>query len=276
MQIFLDMPSFKVTATSVTWAYNVIEAAGLDHDTVKAALLAFAPVSNAPPGATYAWPRRGMSLDENGPGTWKATITWGSLNYQYAVKIGGQQQQIRASKQTLHKYGAAQPDCKQAIGWDGQTVHGCSIYVPQRTWTESVEIPISQYSFDYEDRVEAIQKSPVNDVAFRGRQRYAVMFMGMQAQLSTQNPDFVSASYEFTAGVNYSVANGNAITIGDITGIEKDAWDYLWVFYQPAVDPTAKAIVPSAKNVFIEVVYDSSDFAGLNIGTARALPMWQG
>ena len=270
MLIYEDMPGLKVTATSVSMGYNITYAEGLDENTVKAALLNYAPVSRNPPGATYAWPRRGLDLNEVGPGIWKATITWSSLAYQYALKIGGQQSQIRASKGTT-PFGANPPDCKNAIGWDGRTVHGCSIYVPERHWTETVEIPLSQYTFDYEDRVENIQNSPINSASFRGRKAMEVMFLGMQTNLSTQNPDFVTASYEFASSKN--IAN---LTIGAIANISKNAWDYLWVYYQPAVDPTAKVVVPTALNVFVERVYDSSDFSGLNIGTGRGLPMWQG
>jgi len=281
MQIFEDMPSLKVTATSVSVGYNIIEALApifgvpFDENAVKSALLNYAPISRNPPGAIYAWPRRGLDLNEVGPGIWKATLTWSSLAYQYALKIGGQQQQVRASKATV-AYGANPPDCNHAIGWDGRTVHGCSIYVPERHWTETVEIPLSQYTFDYEDEVEKIQTSPLNNGSFRGRQTYEVMFLGMQSNLSTQNPDFVTASYEFACGKNRTKANGNALTIGAITDIEKNAWDYLWVFYEPTVDPAAKAVVPTAKNVFCELVYDASDFGKLNIGTGRSLPMWQG
>ena len=278
MQIFDDNPSLKVTATSVTQSYNIIEAAGLDANTVKAALLSYAPITNSPPGAMYAWPRRGITLDEVSAsmGVWKATITWASLAYQYAVKIGGHQQQVRQSKSTVHTYGSKVPDTKKAIGWDGRTVHGCSIYVPQRTWTESVEIPMSQYTFDYEDAVDALQQKPVNSGSFRGWDPGEVLFLGMQAQLSTQNPDFVSASFDFSAQWNNSSANGNLLTIGSLTGIEKNGWDYLWVIYTPQTDGTAQVLVPVPKNVFVERVYDYGDFSVLNIGTDLNLPLWQG
>jgi hypothetical protein len=289
MQIFPDMPGAKATATSFSITYNIIQAPVSDdpsseYNAVRAALLAFVPVSNAPPGAVYAWPRRALELTEAGWGAWKATVTWASLSYQYALKIGGAQQQVRCDKtltQLYHDPAVTPPaynpgDAGRPIGWDGRSVHGCSIYVPTRTWTESVEIPISQYSFDYEDQVAAVENAPVNSLPFRGYNPGEVRFAGMNAQLSTQNPDFVTAAYEFEQTDNRSVALGNAITIDGITGIEKDGWDYLDVHYETVVDTAAQLAVPRAQYVLIHRVYDRTDFTPLNIGTGEALPVWQG
>ena len=283
-QIFEDQPGYKVTATSLEIPYNIIGADGMNYWAVRAALLAFAPVANTPPGAIYAWPRRGLSLNEVAPGIWKASITWASLTYQYALKIGGSQQQIRCDKTLTNIYGDpdstapgyAAGDQGRPIGFDGRTVHGVSIYVPTRSWTESVEIPISQYSFDYEDEVADINNSPVNSKSFRGYDPGEVRFAGMQSQLSTQNPDFVTASYDFEQTDNRNKANGNAIKIDNIQNIEKDGWDYLDVHYEHVVDTTSNSMVPKALYVLVHRVYDRSDFAPLNIGTDENLPMWQG
>jgi len=289
MDVFEDPNGYKVTATSLTIAYNIINAPlANDGSTVfwqvRATLLNYAPVSNSPPNANYSWARRGITLDEVGPGTWKATITWASLTYQYALKISGTQQQIRCDKMLGNVYqDSSQPappwsdgDKGRAIGWDGRTVHGCSIYVPTVSWTESVEIPASQYTFDYEDTVKAINQAPVNGFNFRGWNPGEVIFHGMQAQLSVQNPDYVTASFEFEASQNNSAANSNLITIDNITSIAKDGWDYLDVVYETKVDSSGKSMIPMAKWVYIHSVYGRSDFSGLNIGTDRNLPLWQG
>ena len=293
MQIYPDMPGYKVTATTLAIDYNIIQAVDilgnpLDYTAVRAALLAYAPVSNAPPGATYAWPRRGLDLKETGWGVWKATIQWASLSYQYALKIGGSSQQIRCDKSLVKEYDdPAAPagstpsfhagDEGRPIGWDGRSVHGTSIYVPTRTWTESVEIPISSYSFDYEDAVAKINAAPVNSASFRGYDPGEVLFQGMQAQLSTQNPDFVSASYEFSQSDNRNAANNNQITVDGIENIDKDGWDYFDVHYTPQIQAASPGFFgPKAQFVLIHRVYDRSDFKGLNIGTSEALPLWGG
>jgi hypothetical protein len=287
MQIYEDMPGAQATATTFSITYNITGAPVTgnptnDYNTVRALVLAYAPVSNAPPGALYAWPRRGLDLKEAGWGCWKATVQWGSLNYQYALKIGGASQQIRCDKSLTHIYSdPAAPaaewtagDDGVPIGWDGRSVHGCSIYIPTRSWTETVEIPIGQYSFDYEDDVDNVNESPVNQNSFRGYDPGEVIFHGMQVQLDAKNPDSVTAVYEFERTPNRSVANGNAITIDGIDNIEKDGWDWLDVHYAPQVPTGALQVIPKAQYVLIHRVYDRSDFSDLNIGTSEALPMW--
>ncbi|MGO8690647.1 MAG: hypothetical protein ACLQLG_13575 [Thermoguttaceae bacterium] len=290
MQIYEDNPTYQLTATSISQRYNIIEAAGLDRWIIRAALLSYAPVSNAPPGARYAWPRRGLTLDEvdASAGVWKASITWASLNYQYATKIGGQQQQVQMSRQLRGVFGdqTAVPSWIMnaynaggigvVVGWDGHTAHGTSIYVPQRTWTESVEIPASDYSFDYEQQVEALQNTPLNEAPFRGRDVGEVLFLGMNAQLNAQNPDFVSAAFEFSSMRNNSVQNGNQISIDGISGISKGGWDYLDIFFKPTLDEASSKVAPKAQYVLVHQMYYIGDFSVLNIGTDENLPLWKG
>ena len=292
MQIFESMPEYKLSATSITQEYNIIEAAGLDGFTVKTALLNYAPVTNTDPASNYAWPRRALTLEEVQPGQWKASITWSSLAYQYATEIGGSQQQVRCDKSVVTAYpnpnlpgGAGQVPAILAagsngapIGFDGRTVHGASIYIPTRSWTETVEIPASQYGFDYEDKVNAVDRAPVNKNMFRGYAAGDVLFQGMNASLSTQNPDFVTASFKFSQseGNRNDADSLPPLNVGGIQNIVKDGWDLLDVRYQQQVDPTAQVMVPAAMYVVIHRVYDRSDFSALNIGTGESLPLWQG
>lgn len=297
MQIYQDQPGYKLGANSITMMFNItgalsagpievingntvqVDGTPLDFTSVRAALLAFAPVANAPPGSNFLWPRRGMELDEVGWGVWKASVTYSALNTQYSVKIAGQQQQIRASKQTLTVYqqaNAPAPQTNQAIGWDGRTVHGTSIYVPTKSWTETVEIPAASYTFDYEDSLDALLATPVNNASFRGKNAKEVLFLGANISFSATNPDVVQAAFDFAWSKNRTVAGGNPISIGNFNQIEKNGWEYLWVYYTPVVDPNALIVVPSAQAVFIERVYDLGNFATLNIGTSRQLPTWGG
>ncbi len=211
------------------------------------------------------------------------------MNYQYAYKISGSSQQIRSDKQLTQIYkDSAAPsgsipsfnagDYGRPIGWDGRSVHGCSIWVPEISWSETVEIPSSQYSFDYEAQVAQVALSPVNNASFRGYQANQVLFQGYSASVSTQNPDSVIAQFEFKAGDVYSTANGNAITIDNISAIAKNPWDWLDVHYTPPLMASGQtaAYPPKADYVLTHRVYDTSNFALLNIGTSQALPMWQG
>jgi hypothetical protein len=291
IQIWEDNPEFTATATSITQEYNLIGAVGMTWDQVKAALLAYAPQSNAPAGVIWQWPQRGFSLREieATQGIWKGSVTWASLNYQYALKIGGQQQQIRSDINVVSAYpnpnlpaAVASPGYYVAgtqgacIGHDGHSVHGTSIYVPQRTWTESVEIPLKEYTFTYEDLVFGVQYSPVNGFSFRGYYPGEVLFLGMQAQLSAQNPNFVTASYEFSVSLNNSAQRQNLLTIGPIQNIAKLGWDFLDVRYNNVLDSGGQTMAAQPQYVLIHRVYYQSDFKALNIGTGTTLPQWGG
>ena len=61
--------------------------------------------------------------------------------------------------------------------------------------------------------------------------------------------------------------NRTGITVGDITGIAKKGWEYLWVRYEDAEDSTAKTLVKRPVAAYVEKVYESGDFAALGIGT---------
>ena len=62
--------------------------------------------------------------------------------------------------------------------------------------------------------------------------------------------------------------NRTGITVGDITGIAKKGWEYLWVRYADAEDAAAKALVKKPVAVYVEKVYEDGDFSGLGIGTS--------
>ncbi len=55
--------------------------------------------------------------------------------------------------------------------------------------------------------------------------------------------------------------------MGDIIGISKEGWEYLWVRYAYAEDAVAKALVKKPQAVYVESVYEQGDFSGLGIGT---------
>ena len=138
-EIFDDNPSFKLTATSIQQGYNIIGADGMTAAAVTMAPINYAPTTNAPPGSNYDWPISAVTLDEieATTGTWHATITWSSLNYQVAFKVGGQQQNVRADISIYQPYGTGIPAAfaaaaqGQPIGWDGRNVRTAARYSPR-------------------------------------------------------------------------------------------------------------------------------------------------
>jgi hypothetical protein len=83
------------------------------------------------------------------------------------------------------------------------------------------------------------------------------LFLGASADESTAS-DFVDITYRFAASPNRT-----GITVGDITGISKKGWEYLWVRYADAEDATAKAIVKKPVAAYVEKVYEVGDFSAI-------------
>jgi hypothetical protein len=84
-----------------------------------------------------------------------------------------------------------------------------------------------------------------------------VLFLGASADETTAS-DFVDITYRFAASPNRT-----GITVGDITGISKWGWEYLWVRYADAEDATAKAIVKKPVAAYVEKVYEVGDFSAI-------------
>ena len=60
------------------------------------------------------------------------------------------------------------------------------------------------------------------------------------------------------------------LTIGDITGVDKKGWEYLWVRYTDSVNDTAKALVKKPIAAYVERVYEYGDFGLLGISAMTA------
>ena len=56
------------------------------------------------------------------------------------------------------------------------------------------------------------------------------------------------------------------LSLGTITGISKEGWQYLWVRFIDDEDTTAKALIKRPVSAYVEQVYSYGDFSGLGIG----------
>ena len=98
----------------------------------------------------------------------------------------------------------------------------------------------------------------VNNAGFKGFAAGEVLFLG--ASGSQRGEEDWEITYRFAASPNVA-----GLTIGDITGINKKGWEYIWVRYADAEDE--KVLVKQPIAVYVEKVYDEGNFAGLGIGT---------
>jgi len=243
-------------------AYVVREAS--DEADVKAAALAAIPLF-------YGFLlRKTISIDERiNADTWKITASYEKADGQddeddenesaYSFDTGGGTQHITQSIQTVSKYGPKASDILGgAIGYDGEHVQGVDITIPVFNFTETHFLPNSVVTNAYKGNIFQMT-GKTNSGGFRGFAAGEVLFLG--AAGSKRGEDDWEITFRFAA-----LPGKNNIQVGDIGGISKKGWEYMWVQYADEVDNDKKQIVKKPVAVYIEKVYDSTGFSGLGIG----------
>lgn len=75
-----------------------------------------------------------------------------------------------------------------------------------------------------------------------------------------------NGEWEVTCSFAYS-PNTVGRVIGDIAGIAKKGWEYLWVLYQDEADDAAKRVVQRPVAVYVEQVLEYVDLNLLQLGS---------
>ncbi len=208
-------------------------------------------------------------------GKWECTVRYVAPEYQppqvgkstFNFDTGGGTQHITQSIQTINSYAESgtPPDFKGAIGVTSSGGGGVDN-------VEGVDITIPVYNFSQTHYIDDndVNKSAyfsltgkVNNSAWNGFNAGEVLFLGASGSkrdISGSNDDW-EITFRFAASPNRS-----NIIIGNITGISKKGWEYMWVRYTDTDDAVAKAIVKIPVAVYIEKVYEEGDFSALGIG----------
>ncbi len=180
----------------------------------------------------------------------------------YSFDTGGGTQHVTQSIQTVNKYappGKAAPDFKGAIGVTHDSVEGVDITVPVYNFSETHILADTAVTETYKGTLFSLT-GKVNSDTFRGLAAGQCLFLG--ASGSKRGDGNWEVTFSFAASPNKT-----DLTVGEITGIDKKGWEYMWVRYADAEDTTAKTLVKKPAAVYIEKVYEDGDFSGLGIGT---------
>jgi hypothetical protein len=168
----------------------------------------------------------------------------------------GGTQHLTQSLQTVGRYGpSASAQLGGAIGYDGENVAGVDITVPVWNWQETHYLSEAQLN----GPVYYALTGMVNSDEFGGYQPGEVLFMGASGQKRGRDGKW-EVTFKFAASPNQS-----NLTIGNITGIGKKGWEYLWVQYGEDVDDTAKVKIKKPVAVYVEKVYDEGPFGSLGL-----------
>jgi|YNPBryantNP2012_1023418.scaffolds.fasta_scaffold00064_8 hypothetical protein len=241
----------------------IFVARGTDDDiAAKTAILAIAPVYYD------GLVRQSLSIERIAEDVWEGTVRYGPRqppqmgDSSYQFETGGGTQHITHSIQTVGRYappGKTAPDFQGAIGVTHDNVEGVDITVPVYNFSETHYIAVELVTNSYKATLFYLT-GKVNNAPFRGFATGEVLFLG--ASGSQRGQEDWEITFKFAASPN--VQN---MTIGDITGINKKGWEYLWVRYADDVDANANALIKKPIAAYVEQVYQYADFSLLGIGT---------
>jgi hypothetical protein len=253
---------------------------GYDYS-ARQTLLATAPTSwtvNEPFGdLTFIREDENCAVEEVADG-----IFWGTVQYkspadailpagQFTVSfdISGMQTKITQSYSTVSSYmspsataaGVTKPNFHGAINVSADgTIEGTDIQIPtlcytiKNTYTDD-EITASGF---VATTIMNCVGSP-NSATYRGFAAGQLLLTSASGvQRSDTNWD---VTYKFQVG-----KPAVSVTIGDITGINADGWDYVWVYYEDLFDSSTNRVNKKPVSVYVERILQRADYAGLNIG----------
>jgi len=204
----------------------------------------------------------------SGVGKWECRVRYVKPGYappevgesSFSFDTGGGTQHVTQSLATVGRYSSGNaPDFGGAIGVTSDNVEGVDITAPVYSFSETHWLADSAVTQGYKTTLFNLT-GKVNGAPFKGMAAGECLFLG--ASGSKRGADDWEITYRFAASPNRT-----NITIGDIGGISKKGWEYLWVRYADSEDTAAKAVVKKPVAVYVERVYEEGNFAALGIGT---------
>lgn len=188
-----------------------------------------------------------LSFDTTG-GSEHITQAWSDSNSPSAYVQGN-----AAEGQAPETYGA--------INANADSVQGVDITVPSFQFTESWHIPAAYLLTGATPHIKRIygMTGKVNSQPFRIFQAGEVLFLGARCDTS-RSQTMVTVTFSFSARLNR-----DTFDIGDIEGISKKGWDYLWVEYETVAESDVGVRKP--RYAYTARVYEYKNFSELGIGT---------
>ncbi len=195
---------------------------------------------------------------------WKGTARYVRLEdgNEYTFDTSGGTQHLTQSLGTVNAYalsGLTPADFRGAVGVSDDRVEGVDIVSPKFDFSETHIFENSFVDLGYKQLLFRMT-GKVNDASFKGLAAGECLFMGAAGTIKGDTR--WSITFRFSGS-----ANASGFDVGDITGVDKDGWDYLWIRYADSVDDSAKCLVKQPISCYVERVYPRADFSTLLIGT---------
>jgi len=137
------------------------------------------------------------------------------------------------------------------------TVDGCDVHVPIFSWEETHYVKLQNITPAYIETLEELVAT-TNEDPFRIWGKGELLLLGVNG--SSRGEKDVGITHRFACS-----RTKTNLTVGDVTGIDKEGHHYLWVEYEPVDDTVSKALTNRPKAVHVERVYEYGDFAQLGL-----------
>lgn len=189
----------------------------------------------------------------------------GEAQYSFGTQL--ETVHIQTSLQTVAAhYDAAQVPAGTTTAYDFQQC--INVDVDQRVRGTTIQVPVTRFKYRFRVAAGAVTQAYqiavenltglVNNATFKGRPAGSVRFDGCTGSIrSAADWDL---EYAFTRRPNLT-----DLTIGNITGIDADGWDYIWPFYIGKSAGDRGFSAPSPAYVYVERIYARGDFSTLGI-----------
>lgn len=236
-----------------------------DTSEIETEVLSAAPTTVSTASDTLS--RLGVTLHQEGNELWEAIVRYGFTQTppfpqtgesSFQFETGGGSERRTHSLETVNSYPSGAPDFKGAIGVTPNGVEGVDVVVPQYTFSEVHFIDDASVTTGYKSTIANLT-GKVNNATFKGFAAGEVLFLGASGAKRASGDDW-EITFRFAAQ-----GNQTGLEVGDITGIAKKGWEYLWTRFEDTEDTTNKALVKTPQAVYIEQVYPEGDFSGLGI-----------
>lgn len=228
----------------------------LDDATVRALVAALAPAEWA---NLY---RQNMTARPKAYDSWEVEVPYGPRKREqgqseWSFSISTTMVHTTHSLETVAEYvpeGEDPEDFGQAINLvgegDDEQIEGVDVPSADLTWQETLYLPIAQFTPAYFNLLyQTVAKA--NASAFRIFGEQEVLLDGISGGPAG---DMVALTFQFKASESKT-----GLSIGDIAGIAKKGWEYLWV-RSKASDGSLQ---PAQVN--IEKVIETADYSALGI-----------
>ncbi len=178
--------------------------------------------------------------------------TTGEASYAISFSTtGGTFQRLHAVAANT-SYGTSPPAMSDYINYDGQTINGVDVVIPQLQLQIRKRKPGAQITLPYINTIVSLTGT-TNNASFLGFAAGELLFLGAEGQQVSDGDTEVT--FSFSAQPNVASATYAGVTVTDKKGHE-----YVWSYFKPKTAET-----PTLLGVYKSKIYNDGNFSLLGI-----------